>query len=242
MDYIQMSFLQEHNKDTFNERQMTIQDNTAYHSDYLDFMRQLPDGCVELILTDPPYARKYLSLYTGLAAEAKRVLRVGGSLLTMAPNFMLPEVMAHMGMFLKWRWMICHDYWNSSHARMIMGVEVAWKPILWYVNEKLSPNKWICDMIPGEGRKKDLHPWQQNLDWAIYLIKQLTDEGDMVLDPFVGSGTVAEAAERLERKWLACDKDLKAVIITDKRIQEYRDGLIVKKLINSLESRGDTNG
>ena len=203
----------------------TLEYNVVYHSDYLDFMRFLPDHSVELILTDPPYSRDSLPLFTGLAAEAKRVLRVGGSLVTMAPNFMLPEGLSHMTMFLKYRWTIHHDYWHGAHARMVMGIEVTWKPLVWLVNEKLSPNRFITDSMRAGKRDKTLHKWQQDMAWALYLIEQLTDEGDLVVDPFVGSGTVAEAAELLNRDWSACDIDEDAVNITKERMAAVREAL-----------------
>jgi len=203
----------------------TLPINTVHCMDYSDFFKFVPDHSAELILTDPPYARKYLPLYTGMAAEAKRVLRVGGSLVTMAPNFMLPEVMATMGMFLKWRWMCVLSYWHGSHARMVMGVEVCYKPVIWLVNEKLSPNRYIRDMIQASKRDKSLHKWQQDLEWALYFIKQLTDEEDLIVDPFCGSGTVPLAAEMLNRHWLACDIDSKCVDTTNKRVQEFRGAI-----------------
>jgi DNA modification methylase len=39
-----------------------------------------------------------------------------------------------------------------------------------------------------------------------FFIKLLTDEGDIVLDPFVGSNTTGAVAERLERRWMAVER------------------------------------
>lgn len=192
--------------------------DSAYCGDYLDILRQLPNHSVELILTDPPYDRASLPLFTGIAAEGKRILRVGASLVTMASNFMLPEILAHMTMFLKYRWMIHHDYWHGAHARMAMGIEVTWKPVIWFVNEKLSPNRFLTDSMRAGKRDKTLHKWQQDLAWALYLIERLTNEHDLVVDPFVGSGTVAIAAKMLNRRWLVCDNDEDAVSITKERL------------------------
>lgn len=199
--------------------------NRAFVGDYRELMQLLPKHSVELILTDPPYARKYLPLYAGLAKEAKRVLRVGGSLVTMCPNFMLPTVLHIIRRHLKYRWMIHHDYWHGSHARMMMGIEVTWKPVAWFVNEKLSPNRFITDSTRAGNRDKTLHPWQQDIDWALYLIERLTNEGDLVVDPFIGSGTVAAAAETLGRRWLDSDIDKKAIETTNQRMKELRECL-----------------
>lgn len=46
-----------------------------------------------------------------------------------------------------------------------------------------------------------------------------TDEGDIVLDPFVGTGTTAIAAKRLGRKYIAIDIDSKYVEMTKKKLE-----------------------
>ena len=40
-----------------------------------------------------------------------------------------------------------------------------------------------------------------------YIIKMLTDEGDLVIDPFIGSGTTGRVAERLNRRWIGFEID-----------------------------------
>jgi site-specific DNA-methyltransferase (cytosine-N4-specific) len=50
-----------------------------------------------------------------------------------------------------------------------------------------------------------IHPARFPLALAQFFIRFLTDEGDTVLDPFAGSNTTGEAAERLGRRWLAFD-------------------------------------
>lgn len=49
------------------------------------------------------------------------------------------------------------------------------------------------------------HPARFPVALPEFFIKMLTDEGDLVLDPFAGSNATGEAAERLGRRWLAFD-------------------------------------
>jgi site-specific DNA-methyltransferase (cytosine-N4-specific) len=49
------------------------------------------------------------------------------------------------------------------------------------------------------------HPARFPAELPEYFIRMLTDQGDLVLDPFAGSCVTAEVAERLKRRWLCCD-------------------------------------
>lgn len=51
------------------------------------------------------------------------------------------------------------------------------------------------------------HPARFPIKLPAFFIKFLTDEGDVVLDIFSGSNTTGEAAEQLNRKWIAFDND-----------------------------------
>ena len=51
------------------------------------------------------------------------------------------------------------------------------------------------------------HPARMPAEIAEFFIKLLTDEGEIVLDPFAGSNTTGSAAERLRRKWIAIEED-----------------------------------
>jgi len=65
-----------------------------------------------------------------------------------------------------------------------------------------------------------LHPTQKPVDMCSYLIEKFSDAGNTVLDPFLGSGTTAIAAERSGRRWIGIEKEQKYCDITIKRLEE----------------------
>lgn len=52
-----------------------------------------------------------------------------------------------------------------------------------------------------------LHPARMPIKLAEFFIKLLTDEGDLVFDPFGGSNTTGRSAQNLKRKWVTIEKD-----------------------------------
>ena len=192
--------------------------------DCVEVMRTLPDGCVDLICTDPPYPKEYEYLYGAMAKEAKRVLRRGGSLVTLCGHSQLPRVINDIGEYLKWRWIVKYDH--TSYARLSMGILVSWKPMLWFVNEVLSPRRCVVDKVDRVPRSKSSgHPWEQATDYALWAIDNLTDEGQTVLDPFVGSGTAAIAAMMRNRNCIGIEIDPGYFAIAQRRIAQAQEQL-----------------
>jgi site-specific DNA-methyltransferase (adenine-specific) len=68
--------------------------------------------------------------------------------------------------------------------------------------------------------KSKIHPTQKPLELFEYLIKVSSNEGDLVLDPCVGSGTTAVAAKRLHRKFIGFEINEEYYKIANERIQD----------------------
>ena len=183
-------------------------------------MRFLPDNSVDLIVTDPPYAKKYDYLYGQMAEEAKRILVVGKSLVTLCGHYQIPKVINDLSEYLKYRWTICL-YQPGSQARLSMGIQVGWKPMLWFVNEKLSPRRCVVDIVTSGKRSKETgHPWEQGTEYAHWAIENLTDAGDTVLDPFMGSGTTGVACVNTGRDFIGMELEEKYYDVSGERINE----------------------
>jgi len=75
-------------------------------------------------------------------------------------------------------------------------------------------------------KRRDEHPCQLPIPLLERLILMTTDEGDVVLDPFVGTGTTAIAAKRLGRKYIAIDIDPNYVEITKKKLKPTKSTMI----------------
>jgi hypothetical protein len=189
------------------------------HADLRDF----DPGPVDVIVTDPPYITDdALELYAELGRFALRTLRPGGALLTMVSHQLLLgalEALAQPG--LVYRWMIAWLYGShESTAELRHRVQDCWKPVLVYhVGAWSSANPMFSDVVAsGRHLQKDSHPWQQTLAGTRQLVRAVARPGDVVCDPFTGSGTTAVAALAESCHFVGCDVDPAAVETAERRL------------------------
>lgn len=84
---------------------------------------------------------------------------------------------------------------------------------------KFATNILRVPSLKGVSKEKCGHPSQKPLDLIDKLILCSTDAGDLVVDPFLGSGTTAASAKRLKRKWLGIEKDSNYIKIAKARLK-----------------------
>ena len=70
--------------------------------------------------------------------------------------------------------------------------------------------------------KRDPHPCQLPIHLMDRIILMATDEGDIVLDPFSGTGTTAISAKRLGRRYIGFELDKKYVEISQKKLERTK--------------------
>jgi len=74
------------------------------------------------------------------------------------------------------------------------------------------------------------YPTEKNLDLLKMIIKASSNEGDIVMDCFCGSGTTLIAAQELNRNWIGIDKSKQAIKITQKRLSEIPKDLFTGEI------------
>lgn len=198
----------------------------TYEADFTKAINQFPENTFDAIITDPPYAKEYSHLWESLGRLAFKTLKPGGSLLSIVPHYLLPEVLATMEFErLKYRWIICMEQNGGPHPRMAMGIEVAWKPVVWWVKGSWPQGRgyridWFrSDWTEADGTKgTKLHKWQQSLTWAKAMLKHVP-AGGTVLDPMCGTGTVLLAARELGYSAVGIDNDPEVVAIARERLK-----------------------
>jgi len=86
---------------------------------------------------------------------------------------------------------------------------------------------WKIPLTPPSEKKHGKHPTQKPIELLKRIILSSTDEGDVVLDPFNGSGTTGVVAHSLNRKYFGIDTEKQFLNLTKKRLSDVK---IQKKL------------
>ena len=91
-----------------------------------------------------------------------------------------------------------------------------------YMKEGKYPDTvWSIPVI--RGKESIGYPTQKPEALLERIIKMASNEGDVVLDPFVGGGTTVAVADKLKRQWIGIDQSVQAVKVTELRLQKQTD-------------------
>ncbi len=87
-------------------------------------------------------------------------------------------------------------------------------------------DKGIYNYPICHGKERMEHPTQKPLDLIMDLISKHSNPNDLILDPFSGTSTTAEACEKLNRDYICIEKDEKYYKMGIDRIDQYKQILI----------------
>lgn len=178
------------------------------------------DNSIDCIITDPPYPKEFLHVWKELSEFGKRVLKPSGFLITYCPQYYLDKIMCDMRQDLTYWCQIVMTH-DRSRSTLFPRKEICgYKPILVFQKPPITkPYKSFVDIIKGTGREKGLHEWQQSEGELTPLIETFTKQGDIIMDPFMGSGTTLAAALRNGRDTIGFDINPAVGNIVMKRLE-----------------------
>ncbi|KKM81717.1 hypothetical protein LCGC14_1326960 [marine sediment metagenome] len=191
--------------------------------DFVIRCNELKPNSVDAIITDPPYPREYLPLYEKLGEVSKFVLKPGGSLVVMIGQSYLPEILNMIAKSLNYQWLVSYQTPGGQSAQLWQRkVNTFWKPVIWFV-KGVYEGKWIGDVAKSSvnANEKQFHQWQQSESGMLDLVDRFTKRGNIVLDPFMGSGTTGYASVKLGRHFIGIDIDADIIEIANQRLTEF---------------------
>lgn len=182
---------------------------------------KVADNSLSLIFTDPPYSKDAEKSFPHLADFAARKLAPGGSILFYLGHLQLPAAFKAFDGKLR-HWWTCACVHTEKALMTYYGVRAGWKPMLWFVKEaRYDVQNIVIDTMRGP-KEKQFHDWQQREEDAQYWIEQLCPIDGIVCDPYLGGGTTAAAAQKLNRKWIAFEIDPETARIASGRLEKEK--------------------
>jgi len=199
--------------------------NQIFWGDCLEFMQDMADNSVDLVVTDPPYGMEFQSNYR----FEKHDKIMGDELPIKAIRECLR--IAKNAAYIFCRWDNLHQMpkpksilvWvknNWSMGDLLHEHGRQWEAICFYAMEGHQFEKRIPDVIYADRTGNELHPTQKPVELFKQLIK--CNHGSTVLDPFSGSGTTAIACHDLGRDFICFERDPQYVALSRQRLEDAR--------------------
>ena len=102
-------------------------------------------------------------------------------------------------------------YKRDTNGSIVLGKEKKGVPL---------SDVWEIPYLNPKAKERTGYPTQKPVLLLNQLINIVTDEGDLVLDPFCGSGTTCVSAKLLKRKYIGIDVSIDAVNLANSRLEE----------------------
>lgn len=198
-------------------------------ADWRDWLDEQPD--CDLLLTDPPYATDVENIQRfaqeWLPVALRHIRPTGRAYVCIGayPHELTAYLTAdHGGMTLAQ--VLVWTYRNTLGPAPAIDYKQNWQAILYFrgpdatrLNSPVMTEQFsVQDINAPDGRVGDrYHAWQKPDLLAERFIRHSTNPGDLVLDPFAGTGTFLLAASRLGRVGIGCDSDPDQVVVCVER-------------------------
>lgn len=196
---------------------------------------------------------QYKHFCLGWVYHCRRVLRPGGSIFVAIGDEYAAQIKRLLDKHFQWRnWIIwkynfgqnCRTKFNRCHVHILYhtkgevgvtfnadAVKVPSARQEIYNDKrakdggKVPDDVWEFPRLPGNAKERTGHPCQMPLVILERIVKVASNPGDMVLDPFCGSGTTAVAAKKLRRNYWTCDVSSGYVTAARHRLEKIQPGL-----------------
>ncbi len=209
--------------------------NRILCGDCVQVMRQLQAGSVDFILTDPPYLVNYRD-------RSGRSIQNDNNADWLRPAFMQAYRVLRQDSFMVafYSWTKIDRFMNAWHCagfravgHLVFRKSYASKArFLRYQHEQAYllakgqpalPEHPIADVIDMPYSGNALHPTQKPVEALLPLIEAFSQRGDLVLDPFCGSGSTLFAARKLNRRYLGIELNMNHHATANQRLAMHSD-------------------
>lgn len=214
--------------------------------DAVELLNKIDAGSVDLIVTDPPYESLEKYRRIGTTTRLKKSKSSSNVWFPIFPNERMPELFQAMYRVLANN---SHLYFHCDAETMFVVKPIGeaagfkfWKPLVWdkvsigmgyhyraryeFVlffekGKRMLSDLSIPDVLEHK-RLLNMYPTQKPVEIAHTFVGQSSVAGDLVCDPFMGSGTVGQACSTSGRRFLGFDVADEAIRTAEQRLGEMQ--------------------
>ena len=210
--------------------------NKIFNEDCLEFMKQLPDNCIDCIVTDPPYGKMWTRGKNGIGLVKDKneddktfwdvkpdkvvfneIFRISKNQIIFGGNYFtkcLPESN-------------CWIVWDKlGDLKLGKQIPFAHCELIWTSFNKTVKKYTLRQQgFISDSNDKRVHPTQKPTELIQMILNDYTKKDDIICDMYMGSGTTAVACINTGRRFIGCELDKGYFDIAQKRIDDYNKQL-----------------
>lgn len=175
----------------------------------------------DFIITDPPYPKEYLPLYSVMAKRAAEWLKPGGLLVAMSAHYYMNDIYRMMDEHLHYFWTASYLVPGESAGVFQKHINTQWKPLIMYERKDEGyKGRAFADVFKSDKNEKDHHKWGQSVSGMLDIVSKIASPGQYILDPFCGAGTTGIATLKHGCFFDGLELDIENVNISKGRIEK----------------------
>ena len=177
--------------------------------DCLEVLPTLPAGCVDAVVTDPPYGVEFgYDTHDDSRSRYLKLIPRWHAAFPCKAAAVTPGIV-NVGYWPPARWVLAWMKTNSMGASYLSGPKAVsrnlWEPVLWYGSYPKHPPSRDIIHAPIDPGDKIGHPCPKPLPLMLPLVRMAASVGDIILDPFCGSGTTGVACLQTGRRFIGIE-------------------------------------
>lgn len=207
--------------------------------DCLNVMSDIPDNSVDMVLTDPPYGMNYqsgrrkskakaiigdqdISFLDDLSRELYRVSKENSAHYIFCSYHNIDKFKQSFEKYFKIKNILTWVKNNASMGDLSADFAPKTEFILFLQKGRRNINgKRDSNVLEFKKTNNKLHLTQKPVDMLEFMISKFSDRGDIVLDPFMGSGSTAIACINTSRSFIGIEIDKDYFSIAKERVNNH---------------------
>lgn len=221
-----------------------MQTNSIYNDDCLNVMKEISDETIDLVVTDPPYPVISGGKPHKKGQPSGMLSKNDGKIFkhnNIDPQIWIPEIYRILKQNTQ-----CYIMTNTinmeKYLRICRECGFGLHNILCWHKNNATPSRWYMKnaeftLFLRKGKAKRInnvgskmvhefnniignktHPTEKPVELMKFYVENSSNKGDIVFDPFIGTGSTLVAAKELNRKWIGCEIDEEYFNIANKRL------------------------